>query len=167
MQSRRGTPPRGPRRRPRRRGEASFSLIEVAFALGICTVGIVSLIGLFSTGIKAGRESQDEIQAANLVSYLVAVRSAAPTNAVSHFPIPALAARPYADLSAGDVYIGLDGSQTNATAAAYRLVCRSGTNALTGPGLAQLYVMLSWPPSLDPAHPAAKRYDLLTYIPLP
>ena len=155
---------RGPFRR-RRPGAPSFSLIEVVLALAVCTFGIVALVGLFSTGVQASKESQDEIQAANFASYLVAVRTASPTNAIANFGVPPLPA------AAGGItatnFVGPDGLVTNAAAAAYRLVCRAGTNAATGPSLSQVYLLLSWPAAADPNGTAAKKYDLVTYIPLP
>jgi Tfp pilus assembly protein PilV len=141
-------------------------LIEVVLALGLCAFGIVALIGLFSTGVQANRESQDEIEAANVASYLVAVRTASPTNAITSFAIPPIPS----GFSGGAVtnWIGLDGLITNsASAAAYRLVCNAQTNAMTGASVSQLYLLLTWPAAADPNSPAAKKYDLLTYIPLP
>jgi len=44
-------------------------------------------------------------------------------------------------------------------------VCRAGTNALTGPRLAQIYLLLTWPPQAAPAN-ASGRYETLTYAPL-
>ena len=148
-----------PRRRP---GAPAFSLIEVVLALGVCTFGIVALVGLFSTGVQASKESQEEIQAANLASYLVAVRTASPTNGLPNFGLPPLAAA-----ASATNYIGVDGLVTNAAAAAYRLVCRAGTNTATGSSLSQVYLLLSWPPAADPNGTASKKYDLVTYIPLP
>lgn len=137
-------------------------------ALGICTFVLVAMMGLFSTGLRAGRESEEQVQAANLASEILAKRSASLTNNLADFAIPASAlTNAYGDIlgSAGTL-IGADG-RTNVTAdnATCRLVCRAGTNAFTGPRFAQVYLMLTWPSQVAPAN-AAGRYETLTYIPL-
>ena len=150
-------PPLGSRR-------AGFSLVEVVLALGICSFGIVALVGLFSAGVQASKESQDQIQAANLASLLVAVRAASPTNALPGFVIPPLAAA----YAATTNLVGYDGMVTNdAAAAAARVVCQSGTNAVTGPNLAQISLEIASPPQAALASPAVKRYDFVTFVPLP
>jgi type II secretory pathway pseudopilin PulG len=145
----------------------AFSLVEVVLALGICAFVLVALIGLFSTGLRTGRESEEQVQAANLASQILATRLAAPTTSsnLNNFAIPLTALTN----SYGDVYassgglVGLDG-RTNSTPA-YRIICRAGTNAQTGPRLAQVYVMLSWPYQASISN-AAGRYEALTYVPL-
>ncbi len=144
-----------------------FSLVEVVLALGICAFVLVALIGLFSTGLRTGRESEEQVQAANLASQILTTRFAAPatdTN-LNGFAIPLTAlTNEYRDVfPASGAVVGLDG-RTNSTPA-YRLVCRAGTNAQTGPRLAQVYVMLSWPYQTSVTN-AAGRYEALTYVPL-
>ena len=145
----------------------AFSLVEVVLALGICAFVLVALIGLFSTGLRSGRESEEQVQAANLASQILATRLAAPTSSsnLSNFAIPADALMTnYRDIyGTGGGLVGLDG-RTNGTAA-YRIVCRAGTNAQTGPRLAQVYIMLSWPYQASISN-AAGRYEALTYVPL-
>lgn len=144
----------------------AFSLVEVVLALGICAFVLVALIGLFSTGLRTGRESEEQVQAANLASQIVATRLAAPTATnLADFAIPLSAlTNSYADISPSTgTLVGLDG-RTNSSPA-YRLICRAGTNAQTGPRLAQVYVMLSWPYQA-PLTNAAGRYEVLTYVPL-
>lgn len=144
----------------------AFSLVEVVLALGICAFVLVALIGLFSTGLRTGRESEEQVQAANLASQILSTSVAAPTGTnLNNFAIPISAlTNSYADVfpSAGAL-VGLDG-RTNSTPA-YRIVCRAGTNAQTGPRLAQVYVMLSWPYQASITN-AAGRYEALTYVPL-
>jgi len=145
----------------------AFSLVEVVLALGICAFVLVALIGLFSTGLRTGRESEEQVQAANLASQILATRIAAPTTSsnLSDFAIPLSSlTNSYADVfpSTGAL-VGLDG-RTNSTPA-YRIICRAGTNAQTGPRLAQVYVMLSWPYQASITN-SAGRYEALTYVPL-
>lgn len=145
----------------------AFSLVEVVLALGICTFVLVALLGLFSTGLRDSRESEEQVQAANLASQIIATRVASPTNDtnLTHFAIPASRlTNAYGDIfPAAGGQVGLDG-RTNSPAA-YRIVCRAGTNAATGPRVAQVYLMLSWPPAA-PLTNAAGRYETLVYVPL-
>jgi uncharacterized protein (TIGR02598 family) len=151
----------------RNTGLRAFSLVEVVLALGICAFVLVALLGLFSTGLRASRESEEQVQAANLASQILATRRSSATNDIHlpHFAIPASAlTNTYADIyGANGGQIGLDG-RTNSTAA-YRIVCRAGTNAVAGARVAQVYLALSWPPGA-PLTNAAGRYEILTYVPL-
>jgi len=149
-------------------GCRAFSLVEVVLALGICAFVLVAMLGLFTTGLRASRESEEQVQAANLASQILARRLASPTNASSALTIPASAlTNSYADVfGSSGAFVGLDG-RTNGSAenASYRIICRAGTNALTGPRLAQVYLLLTWPPQAALSN-AAGRYETLTYIPL-
>lgn len=155
----------------------AFSLVEVVLAIGICSFALVAILGLFTTGLRSNQKSEQGIQAANLASMLIAIRTASPTNAIPNLPnfaIPtSVMTGPYTNAyssgSGGNAltnYVGLDGQTTNATGAAYLISCRAGTNALTGSGLAQVYLMLSWPPQLDPANANAGRYEIIAHIPI-
>lgn len=149
-------------------GIPAFSLVEVVLSLGICAFVLVAMMGLFSTGLRASRESEEQVQAANLASQILASRLASPSNPSPALAIPAAAlTNTFADVFGGtETYIGLDGlTTTDADAAAYRMVCRAGTNALTGPRLAQIYLLLTWPPQAAPTQ-ASGRYETLTYVPL-
>jgi uncharacterized protein (TIGR02598 family) len=153
---------------PRPSDTLAFSLIEVMVALGICTFVIVGLIGLFGTGLQASRDSEDQIEAANTATFLLAARTASPTGTITNFAIPASAmTNAFASVfPAGTNYIGFDGASATPDKAAYRITCRAGTNSETGSGLAKLYLMLSWPPQADSALSSTKRYEVLTYVPI-
>lgn len=143
-----------------------FSLVEVVLALGICAFVLVALLGLFSTGLRAGRESEEQVQAANLASQILATRIAAPSDTnLASFAIPAAAlTNAFADISpSGGGLVGLDG-RTNSTPA-YRIVCRAGTDSETGPRLARVYLMLSWPYQAALSN-AAGRYEICSYVTL-
>lgn len=45
---------------------ASFSLVEVVLALGIVAIGLVSILGLFPTGLNASRDSANETRASEM-----------------------------------------------------------------------------------------------------
>lgn len=145
----------------------AFSLVEVVLALGICAFVLVALLGLFSTGLRASRESEEQVQAANLASLILATRMASPTSDTNlpHFALPANAlGKGYGDIfGANGAMVGLDG-KTNSTPA-YRIICKAGTNSATGPRLAQVHLMLSWP-AQAPLQTAAGRYETLVYVPL-
>lgn len=147
-----------------------FTLVEVVVALGLCVFVLVALLGLFSSGWSMSRESESQIQAANLASGLIAGRVASPTNGPSlnaGIPFDKLA-QPYGNaFSASDQYITTGGVvSASPTAASFRVVCNVGTNAITGPKLAQIYLLLTWPP-LAAVTNAAGRYEILTYVSLP
>lgn len=150
------------------RGAPAFTLVEVVVALGICTFALVAMVGMLDTGLQSGRDSEDQIQATNLASLLISTRMAAPTNTIANFAIPASAmTNGYGNAySTGTNYVGFDGRLTNSVNAAYQITCEAGTNAMTGSGVSQVYLMLSWPAELNVTNSAAKRYELLTYIPI-
>lgn len=151
-------------------GPRAFSLVEVVLALGICAFVLVAMLGLFSTGLRASRESEEQVQAANLASQILATRLASPSSDTHtpDFAIPAAAlTNAYGPVygSAGG-YVGLDGrTKPNADSAAYRIVAMAGTNALTGSRTSQVYLLLSWPPQAALSN-SAGHYETLTYIPL-
>ena len=145
----------------------AFSLVEVVLALAICSFVLVALLGLLSTGLQSSKDSEDQIQAANLASMLVSTCQAAPKNTPATFGIPSSALTNGYTATATTAYIGLDGITTNVTSAAYLITYRAGTNTLTGANLAQLYLMLSWPPQANPNNATVRHYELSTYIPLP
>ncbi len=148
---------------------AAFSLIEVVLALGICTFVLVALIGLFSSGWRTSRESEEQIQAANLASRLIAVRMASPTAGASNgIPFDKMT-QPFGNAFPGtDAWVTSDGvvSGSLAPASAYRITCSTGTNAETGPKMSQIYLKLSWPPQAAATNQVG-RYEILTYVSLP
>ncbi|SDU05417.1 Verru_Chthon cassette protein B [Verrucomicrobium sp. GAS474] len=148
-------------------GTRAFSLIEVAFSLGICSFALIAMFGLFGTGLQSSRDSEDQIQAANLASLIVSTRMASPTGTIANFVLPANAiSRPYGDLYTEGTYIGVDGKLTSLANAAYQVTCRTGTNAATGSSLSQIYLMLSWPPQAALTSAMVKHYELLVYVPI-
>lgn len=147
----------------------AFSLVEVVLAIAICSFGLIAILGLFTTGVQSTRESEQEIQAANLASTLISLRTASPTNniaALPNFAIPTAAMTgPYGPAYTGNVYVGSDGQTNTLANSLYLITCQAGTNSLTGNGISQVYLMLSWPPQVSSAS-AAGRYELISYIPI-
>ncbi len=143
----------------------AFSLVEVVIALGIFTFAVMGIVGLFVVGINAGKESADQIQAANLASLLISTRRALPTKAMTNFALPPLNMT-YASSGSNVMGVATDGTIT--APAEYNLFYQIGTNAATGPHLAQVHLMLWWPPATtNPPNNPANRYELTTQVALP
>lgn len=152
----------------------AFSLVEVVMSLAICSFGLVAIMGLFTTGLKCNRESESCLHAANLVVKLVEMRRLGPTNTVgtaASLAIPPLSqpfGKAYNNGAAMTSYITATGYITNnAAGAAYLASCQAGTNSQMGSHVAQIYLMLSWPPQLDPSNPQSSHHEILTYIRVP
>lgn len=148
-------------------GSRAFSLVEVVLALGVFGFVVLSIMGLFAVGLKTSRESEQEIQAATTAALLLETRRAAPVAELAKFAISTNALnQAYGPAWSGGAtnYINADGYLTNATNAAYRITCQAGTNAATGPDVAQVYVLLTWPPQADSSAAGADRYEITTYI---
>jgi len=158
----------------KRNSDVAFSLVEVVIAIGIFSFAVIAVLGLFATGLQSNRESEQEIQAANLASMLISMRTAYPTNNIPNLPnfaIPTTAlTNTYANAYQGGGsltnYVGLDGQTATAANAAYLISCRAGTTAQAGTGVAQVYLMLSWPPQLNPSNANAGRYETIANIPI-
>jgi Tfp pilus assembly protein PilV len=143
----------------------AFSLVEVVIALGLFTFAIMGIVGLFAVGINAGKESGEQVQAANLASLLISTRRALPTKVITNFALPPLNV---AYSSNGLSVMGVASDGTTTAPADYNLYYQAGTNAVTGPHLAQVHLMLWWPATLSnpPVNPA-NRYELTTQVALP
>jgi uncharacterized protein (TIGR02598 family) len=144
----------------------AFTLVEVVMALGIFSFAVVAIGGLFFVGIDTNKASSDQIQAANLASLLISTRRAITTGTVSNFALPPL------NVSTSGTAMGVanDGTLASSSAEtpAYNLAYTTGTTAATGPHLAQVHLMLWWPPAAaTPAANSANRYELTTQVLLP
>ncbi|GEM_PF-4461457 len=155
------------------RGLPAFTLVEIVMALGICAVALVSMIGLFSVGLKASRDSMNQVQAAGIASKVIAIRSASPgladsaTTGTLAIPAGALA-QSYGDAYGGASprYVDTEGRLTVSGSAAFRVSCSSGTNERTGTRIAQVHLVLSWPAGAAPEL-AEGKYEVTTYLPTP
>ncbi len=61
---------RTPVNRKLRRKDKAFSLVEVVLAVGIVAFVLISILGLMSVGIKANRESADDIAVGLIVQHV-------------------------------------------------------------------------------------------------
>lgn len=155
-------------RATRKPGVTAFSLVEVVLALGICSVALLAILGLFTVGVQTSKESEDQLHAANMASLILSMRLSAPTSNIPNAAIPLQAmTNAYGNAySSGTSYVGFDGKLTNVTSAAYLINCRAGTNLITGPNIAQVYLMLSWPPRANQTNAVVGHYEVITQIPL-
>ncbi len=137
-------------------------------ALAICSFVLVAILGLFSTGVQSSLDSEQRIKAANLASTLISLRMASPTNDIPNLPnfaIPTTAMTNAFPAAYTTAYVGADGQTTAAATAVYRITYRAGTtNTATGNSMAQVYLMLTWPPQASTSA-AEGRYELFTEIP--
>lgn len=142
----------------------AFSLIEVVVSLGIISFALISIIGLFSVGLKTNKESSDQIDAANTASLLMATVRAMPTNcATNGFALPDLNQA----TASGTVKIGMDGATTS-TNLFYNLYYVVGTNTGTGSKLANVYLRLWWPLTAPmPTNNPAAYYEVAGQVALP
>lgn len=151
------------------RARDAFSLVEVVLAMGITSFALVAMLGLFTTGLKSSSESENQIQAANLASMLLSVRSVSPTKVINNFALPPLNVaygKAYGNGTILTNFVASSGYLTNAAGAEFNISCQMGTNAVTGINMAQVYIQLTWPPRADPSKTQVGRYELTTFIPL-
>lgn len=150
---------------PPRRSSA-FSLIEVVMALGVFSFAVVGIGGLFFVGIDTNKQSSDQIQAANVASLLISTRRAITTGTIANFALPPLN---IATSGTGAYVMGVANDGTTTGTPAYNLFYQVTANTGIGPHLAQVYLMLWWPPAspTPPTNNPDSRYELTTQVALP
>lgn len=152
----------------RRRVDAmrGFSMVEVVLALGVMAFALVAVAGLFSVGLRANKESSDQLQATGVASLLIASRRAAPTNALPNFALPPLNV-PLTRNSA-PINLALDGTvAADAARAPFKLDYLVGTGA--NPKVAVVYLLLWWPGTAaqPPTNSPGAYYQIATQVALP
>jgi len=141
----------------------AFSLVEVVMALGIISFALIAVIGLVTVGLQTNRESAGQIQAANTMSLLMATARGLPTNPPSGFAIPNLNQAAVTNT----VRIAVDGT-TNSGNPSYNLYYIVGTNVITGPKLANVYLCLWWPLAAQkPTNNPGAYYEVAAQVALP
>lgn len=166
---------RMPRRCIRRRRRRGFTLTEVVLALGIAAFALATLLGSFVVGIKAGRDSIEEVEAAHIATKLLSMRRAFPLKenfklgGGALFPLPELDRQTGADGVYKEVLLDRDGESTEDQAqASYRL----NYQILPSPDVQKnfaptvVHLILSWPAPL-PLENARGKYEITTMIKLP
>jgi Tfp pilus assembly protein PilV len=145
---------------------SGFSLVEVVVALGITTFCLIALMGLFSMGIGAGRESANELEASHIASSCINTRRASPSvDLGSDFPIPPLVSASSHPLTT--VKLDVNGRVTSSSGAIrYGLQYRIESPAAGEKKPFKLYVCVFWPGQGTPQS-ATGRYETLSLLPPP
>lgn len=158
------------------RGVSAFSLVEVVIALGLVSFVIVAVIGLFSVGLQATRDSEESIDATNLAAEIIGKRFAAPTNDLPPLDgqpfvlekVPPLESLPSSPQWAASVskISAPGGYETNAAGKGSFLVTYAywrDTNSAPGTNsrMVKLHLFLS-SPAEAPLDRAPNRYEVLT-----
>jgi len=159
----------------RRTRTRSFSLAEVVIALGVVTVGIVAVLGVFPAALQTGHSAQDETRAAHIAQSvfgsLVAGASTHFSNAqLPLYPSPSPAPNPLSiDLTTNSgttpavtCYADNDGHLIpNSTNAAYAILIYTNNSVpgFTDPASAnEVTVRLAWPANAPAANQTFRDY---------
>jgi len=117
-------------------GQAGFSLVEVALALGIIGIGMVGMLGLLSITLNGVKDSNDDNQIAMIVNQVITDRQSTPFDLSSDlFNLP-----PLTQTSTNSLLFTRDGG-TNGPSF-YRIV---EAQAYTAPAAAQIDIRVEWP----------------------
>jgi type II secretory pathway pseudopilin PulG len=152
-----------------------FSLLEVVIALGVITVGIVAVLGVFPTALQSGHSAQDETRAAHIAqSVFGSLVASAPshfTNAqLPLYPSPSPAPTPLSvNLTTGSgttpaltLYADNDGHLIpNSANAAYAIFIYTNNSVpgFTDPASANaVTVRVAWPASAPAANQTFRDY---------
>ena len=147
---------------------AAFSLIEVVLALGVFSFAMVAIAGLFVVGIDTNKVSSDEIHAADFASLLISTRRALPTLTGTNLPNFALGPLNGLYPATGTTVMNVAADGTTTGTPVYNLLYQTGTNAAGGTHLAQVHLVIWWPPALTSlANASTNRYELTTQVALP
>ena len=159
----------------RPRGKRGFSLAEVVIALGIVTVGIIAVLGVFPTALQIGHSAQDETRAAHIAQSIFGSLVA---SAPSHFtnaqlplnPSPSPGPAPLSiNLTTGSgttpavtLYADNDGNLVpNLTNAAYAILIYTNNSVpgFTDPASANsVTVRVAWPANALAANQTFRDY---------
>lgn len=137
--------------------------MEVVLALGLFAFVIVALIGLVSVGMKTGRESAEQLDAANLAQSILHSRRLSPTNTLAGFPLPSMAGS--SDNLSGPLYLTSEGFVTNDPGQA-RFACIYRIEPDPVAFQSGIYLCLYWPPISSPEK-SAGRFETFCRMPLP
>ncbi len=157
----------------RRTRTRSFSLAEVVIALGVVTVGIVAVLGVFPAALQTGHSAQNETRAAHIAQ---SVFGSLVASAPSHFsnaqlplyPSPSPGPTPLSiDLTttlspAVTLYADNDGNLIpNSTNAAYAIFIytNNAVPGFTDPATAnEVTVRVAWPANAPAANQTLRDY---------
>lgn len=148
-------------RSPRR----AFSLVEVTISLGICSVAMVSILGLFVVGLQLSGESAGRVEAANLATSLLRERLVAPEDATLSARLPAISSSVPQET---EWFVNDSGQSVTEAEARYSL--RFTTSILAGgsssapelPVLVSVTLALAWPASAPADSPLVDQVEVTT-----
>ena len=148
--------------------KAAFSLLEVVIALGVITVGIVGILGVFPTALQTGHSAQDETRAAHIAQSVFGSLVAGAPSQFSAVPLPPTSV--LIDLTAShpsptppalyaDNYGSLISSATDATYAIFIYTNSAPPGFTTVPPTAnQVTVRVAWPANAPAANQTLRDY---------
>ena len=156
------------------RTRRAFSLVEVVVALGIFVFTGFALLGLLSVGIQSGRDSKEQLQAANIAEFLCSTRRAAPMQNLStvqpNFPLPIF--YPAANNLNSPIYLTWDGESTTLAGGTarfglvYNIIAPSTYTPKVNPGYSTVYLCLYWP-AAAPLNASSGHFEITSHFALP
>ena len=152
----------------RRTRTRSFSLAEVVIALGVVTVGIVAVLGVFPAALQTGHSAQDETRAAHIALSVFGSLVAQAPSQFSNVQMrlsDGVTLSPSINLtttSSYSLYGGNDGQLINsATNATYAITIYTNNSVpgFTDPASAnEVTVRLAWPANAPAANRTFRDY---------
>jgi uncharacterized protein (TIGR02598 family) len=143
-----------------RRAHRAFTLVEVAFALGLLSFCLVALVALATVGLRTQSESQNELRAVHVLSSMLNERVSLPLVALSGNPLPTLeqdhdnlATPVYLDESGGVVAGWTEGAQYRLHYEVEQADADPSVPTTAPRRMVRLHAVLLWP-----ALPAAVNY---------
>jgi Tfp pilus assembly protein PilV len=137
--------------RTRRDAGKAFSLVEVVLAIAVISFSLLTIIGLFSIGLKTNKESSDQTEAADLASLILSTRRALPGINEAALPLPAITNVTAPTSNSAPICVAVNGTTlTNNLPAAdlynlnYQISPGSATNVVN------VYILLWWPVGTNP-----------------
>jgi len=107
----------------RKKGRRGFSLAEVVIALGVITVGIVAVLGIFPAALQTAHSAQDETRAAHIAQSIFGSLVASAPSHFTNAPLPL-----YPSPSPGPAPLSLDLTSNSGTTPALTLYADNDGN---------------------------------------
>jgi uncharacterized protein (TIGR02598 family) len=149
-------------------GKRGFSLAEVVIALGVITVGVVAVLGIFPTALQTGHSAQDETRAAHVAQSIFGSLVAQAPSQFNSVQLPLASGVTPIDLRttlspAVTIYADNDGQLiSNSTNAAYAIFIYTNSappGFTTSPPTAnQVTVRVAWPANAPVANQTFRDY---------
>jgi type II secretory pathway pseudopilin PulG len=160
-----------------RRKVEAFSLVEVVLALGVFVFAGFALTGLLSVGLQSSRDSNEQLQAANIAEFICSTRRAVPTTDLStlqpNFPLPALTNSVTTPTTVGLTWDGMQTPFITDPTARFGLIYTIIPTLYpvpagnTSTGVSTVYLCLYWPAHASPTNAANGHFEVTTTFALP